>query len=163
MDNVRPKPKGMVATVSSWAAVEIKRLLFVLCTVIIGCVGEQKNYTWPLTHTRCKGGGDIFSTAQMHIWTNRKRFNTVTSSRVCKKVKRKAKPCCFLSSLVILCCIAAGTDSSVINLFALVYTLHGNASVCTEEEFTRKEMAASSAVPACSVPTHAKCHLNWCL
>lgn len=34
--------KGMVATVSSSAVVEIKRLLFVLCTVIIGHVGEQK-------------------------------------------------------------------------------------------------------------------------
>lgn len=80
-------------------------------------LGRKKSYTWPSTHTRCEGGGGIFSASPMWIWTNRKWLNTVSPSRVYKAVQRKAKPCCVLSSFQILCRTSAGIDSPAINLF----------------------------------------------
>lgn len=63
--DVRPKAHSIstVATVSSWAVTEIKQLLFVLSTVIIGCVGERKDLYLTLNpYTYNKGAGGIFST-----------------------------------------------------------------------------------------------------
>lgn len=120
----------MVVTVSSWAVVEVKRLLFVLCTVIIGVLGSKRSYTWPSTHTRCKGEGGVFLVPRQRGSEQTENGSIpLPPPGFTKQFREKAKPCCVLLSFQILYCTSAGIDSPTINLFVPVSTLHGNVCV----------------------------------
>lgn len=74
---------------TAWLGQFPVELLFAFCTAIIGRVGEQKELHLTLDpHVEREEGG-IFSASPTWIWTNKKRLDTVTSSRVYKAVQRK--------------------------------------------------------------------------
>lgn len=122
--------KGMVMTVSSWV-VKIKWLLFVLCTVIISLVGEQKGATldpWP-THSEREEG--VFLVPHKHGSEQTENGSIVLPPPGFTKLFRE-KQNLVVRVISLFSCI----DSAVIKLFVPGFTLHGNASMCTEEEFT---------------------------
>lgn len=59
-----------------------RKLLFVLCAVIIGNAGRERSYTWPSTHTCYEGGGGIFSASTKEDQSKHKTARYVPSSRV---------------------------------------------------------------------------------
>lgn len=118
----------MVVAVFSWPCGD-KMQLFVLCTVIIGCVGEANskwNFTWPSTHAYTLIGElGILSISPIWELGNIKRFDTVFPSGFkCSSEKRKT----LLSSFYLSKSFAAAVLVLIL-LFVSVSTQHKNVSV----------------------------------